>query len=537
MNRNKITICVIISALLILLLMLSSCGRRREILPTEQNNEYNSSSHISTTETECQIPGEYVLTAFIPGRFRNMFNAAARKMQSQQREMGNTFRLEVTHFSVWEHESALLRLQTQMMAGQIYDIMILEGQPFYAMIENGFLADFYQMIDNDPNLNRDDFFTQALKPFEFRGGLYAMPLNFGFEYVGINTSLPPSIINRFSQYSAISLTQMHEIYLDLVNEYPQYSHLEFGPYFELSRILKFEMSSHIDMDSRTSRLTDGEFALFLEKLAEARRINSANFSLDPSGHTNFLMHRPIHLEIMAGQFVFTNHRHRMDPLIALLEYEDPIFSHFVPLTDNMGRLKIDHIPWGNLSFNDGGRHDPNSMNNSSTIGTVIVSARANLDIAWEMVKHLMSFVGTADDTPGMRRGHMDFCLSVPIKRSLFDIHYDRVMETQLAIPWYFGGNFGNTALQTTVGGLFITTDPSVVAYGVSTAILTSAALTQLDNMKERILGYTEMQMITPLFYLPPAVYEAPIQQFMLGLIRAQAAAQEIHNRVRLWLIE
>ena len=537
---KKISVYITIIIFLILLFTLSSCGRGGAPSSTENaSNEQTLNENVSTenmhaSSTGIHTPSEYVLTAFIPGRFRNMFDAAARRMQEQKQESGNSFRLEITHFRPAEHESMLMRLQTMLMAGQSYDLMILEGQPFYAMAETGFLADFYQMIDNCLIVSRDDFFTQALEAFEFRGGLYALPLNFGFEYVGINSGLPPSIISRFAQYSGVSLTQLLSIYLDLVNNYPQYRHLQFGPYFELDRVIRFEMSSHIDVDNRLSRLADGDFALFLEKLAEARQINPDNFTLHPDGHTGyatrghgFFIHKPIHLEAMAGQFAFINHRHRMDPLVALLDYENPVFTYYVPLTDNLGRLKIDHTPWCPMSFPEGGMGQSNGMNSSSTIGTVMVSSAADLDLAWDMVRHLISFIGTAIDVPLMRRGFMDLCMSTPIMHTLFDAHYDTTMILQLHVGWYFG-SFGYTALQRTANR-WLDSERELS--------LTPAALTQIDNMKERIRGYTEMPMSIPLFHLPPSLYESAIDHLVLGIISPQAAAHEIHNRVTLWLIE
>ncbi|MCL1786682.1 MAG: hypothetical protein FWG38_01740 [Defluviitaleaceae bacterium] len=414
------------------------------------------------------------------------------------------------------------------------DIMILEGQPFYAMAESGFLADFYQIIDNHPTLSRDDFFGQVLEAFEFNDGLYAMPLNFGFEYIGINAGLPESAVNRFAQHSGISLSQMLELYLDIINNYPQYSHLQFGPYFELGRIIQFEMSTHINMVHRTSSLANGEFALFLEMLAEARRLHPSNFTLrlEDDGMPLFMLHHPIHLEALAGQYVFANHRHHLDILVALLDYEAPIFTHYVPLTDGMGRLKIDHGPWSRRATE--GYMTVNQLQYSSTFATVIVSSNADLDLAWRMVERLIAFVAIEPDLySGVPSGSIGRrCLSTPIMPTFFDAHYANYMSALFRL---FTSNFTDRTpaffadinLQPTVGGRLVYNRDE----------LTPAGYAQIEHMKARILGYTQMPMTIPLFYLPPAVYEAPIEQFMLGLITAQAAAQEIHNRVSLWLIE
>jgi hypothetical protein len=272
-------------------------------------------------------------------------------------------------------------------------------------------------------------------------------------------------------------------------------------------------------------LADGAFAQFLEKLAQSREINPANFTRPDGGdtYTSFLLHIPVHLRTVADRYVFANHRHRMDPLIALLEYEDPIFLDYVPLTDNEGRLKIDHAPWSPESFPVTRRFDYSSMRNSSTFATVMVSSNADQNLAWQMVQQLITTTSTV-------RGYENLCLSAPILHSYFDHHYDRTWAEQMIRGWNFDGvvgGFAFHAIQRPTGGWFLDGDAS----------FTPQAYEQLENMKTRILTYVEMPMTLPLLYLPPAVYEAPIEQFMLGLITAQAAAQEIHNRMSLWLIE
>jgi len=68
-----------------------------------------------------------------------------------------------------------------------------DGHPLRSYAANGFLTNFYNLIDSHPYTDREDFFTNVLKAYEFGGGLYVFPLSFGFEYVGINASAPESI--------------------------------------------------------------------------------------------------------------------------------------------------------------------------------------------------------------------------------------------------------------------------------------------------------------------------------------------------------
>jgi len=71
-------------------------------------------------------------------------------------------------------ETALLRLQTELITGRGPDILV---NPNQAWIDNGFLVDLYPFIDADFELNRADFFPNVLKVLEGPGGSLATVSN------------------------------------------------------------------------------------------------------------------------------------------------------------------------------------------------------------------------------------------------------------------------------------------------------------------------------------------------------------------------
>jgi ABC-type glycerol-3-phosphate transport system substrate-binding protein len=88
-----------------------------------------------------------------------------------------------------------------LMAGQGPDIFMLHAHSYWHYALSGYLADIYTLIDACPYASRGDFYTNALKPFEIDGGLYALPMSFGPEYIAINASLPQPLLDRFSTNS------------------------------------------------------------------------------------------------------------------------------------------------------------------------------------------------------------------------------------------------------------------------------------------------------------------------------------------------
>ncbi len=93
----------------------------------------------------------------------------------------DTCRIEVTDYSEFyefdENGNNLVDgstvLQTEIMAGNVPDILELSDLPYTQLAAKGLLADLYPMIDADAELNREDFFPNVFSALEVNGGLYA----------------------------------------------------------------------------------------------------------------------------------------------------------------------------------------------------------------------------------------------------------------------------------------------------------------------------------------------------------------------------
>ena len=74
---------------------------------------------------------------------------------------------------------AITKLNTEIMAGNVPDIIDLTDLPYSQLAAKGLLEDLYPYIDADPELDRDDFFPNVLSAYELDGGLYAAVPGFG----------------------------------------------------------------------------------------------------------------------------------------------------------------------------------------------------------------------------------------------------------------------------------------------------------------------------------------------------------------------
>ena len=78
-------------------------------------------------------------------------------------------------------EAGLTKFMTELGAGNMPDILPMSQLPYKQLAAKGILEDLYSYIDADPNLNRDDFFSNVLSALEANGGLYQVVPGFSVE--------------------------------------------------------------------------------------------------------------------------------------------------------------------------------------------------------------------------------------------------------------------------------------------------------------------------------------------------------------------
>lgn len=77
-----------------------------------------------------------------------------------------------------DYSAGLMKLQTEILAGNCPDIIDLNGLPATRFASKGLLADLYEFIDADPELNREDFFPTVLGAMECDGKLVSTVAGF-----------------------------------------------------------------------------------------------------------------------------------------------------------------------------------------------------------------------------------------------------------------------------------------------------------------------------------------------------------------------
>ena len=452
------------------------------------------------------------LSIFTSNQYLGILQQAADIVNADWLERGYPYvlELEFEYFSSWGWDDFWERgtgIRTRLMAGLAPDIIMMQNLWSYnihALTRSGFLQDFYVLMDACPRTSRDEFFLNVLQAYEVlgrQGELYVFPVNFGFNYMGINSNIPQEFIDRVGGKSSISAMEIFEIYMDLIDRYPgEFDHMLPGMPARIDRPISFlesMMGDFIDFSARSSNLTDPQFINILETMRSIFTNHSDEYGFISiglgGGHSSsFFLQNRLGETVFHAQYNLTNAIH------AFFSTENVHFLHFMPFADSQGRLGI----------------NPNWY--ASTVSaTAAISSTADGQVAWEFVR---AMVGAFADPQGRALltpqgwelsdlGHNS--LLTPIIRDMFREHARRAMDFRLSMP----------------GEMWV---------GIDTPAARPAAI---ERALDEMAALNEMPMVLIRKAIPHSLFEEPLEQFMLGLITAEAAAQRMQNTVALWLIE
>lgn len=94
----------------------------------------------------------------------------------------DTTRIEVKDYSEFntddDYSAGITKLTTEIMAGNLPDLIAMDQLPYDQLASKGLLEDLYPYLDADEDLKREDFFPTVLKALEVNGGLYQVAPTF-----------------------------------------------------------------------------------------------------------------------------------------------------------------------------------------------------------------------------------------------------------------------------------------------------------------------------------------------------------------------
>ena len=73
------------------------------------------------------------------------------------------------------------KLITEMLSGQMPDLIAMDQLPYRQLASKGLLEDLYPYLESDKELSREDYFPNVLKALEVNGGLYQVTAGFNVQ--------------------------------------------------------------------------------------------------------------------------------------------------------------------------------------------------------------------------------------------------------------------------------------------------------------------------------------------------------------------
>jgi len=228
------------------------------ILITSQtwNNEGSRHEIIILTKTPySELPERTVLTL---AAFHLDWNIRSAIVQFNR--TSTTHRIRVIDYSEFNTEddwqAGLTRLSTEIISGNVPDLLDVSNLPFNQYAARDLLLDLYTLIDSDPELNRSDFVESALRAAEINGSLYKI-----FPSFSVITMLGhPSIVGSYPGWN------MEEFVAVLAAnpnaDYPLGQGLT--RLILLQALFMFSMDDYVDWDAGTVSFDSSDFIALLE---------------------------------------------------------------------------------------------------------------------------------------------------------------------------------------------------------------------------------------------------------------------------------
>lgn len=165
------------------------------------------------------------------------------------------YEVQLTEFTAeYGGEEGIEHFNADIAAGNYPDILLYdwEGQfPIESYAQKGMLADLYDFIDADPDINREDYIENIFNAYEIDGKLYKAITSFQI----ITLAGKPSVVGT---EQGLTFEQLS----DIVNKYPD------KPFETKNRALEifiiFGYGNYIDSSTGTCRFNSEEFISLLK---------------------------------------------------------------------------------------------------------------------------------------------------------------------------------------------------------------------------------------------------------------------------------
>lgn len=246
-----------------------------ETTPSEENTDAGMTDDANNTETESILSGTLRISDFMDFSGGTSELAAGFMLLHPQvsitvENVDKEFFFSGDYLSSFStvQSSFSQRLQVQLLSGEdAPDIVKLETLlNLEKAAANGLLIDLYPYWNNDPSINREDYFDNILKLREYNGSLYSILTTFSFPTVHINKRVTDALeidIDAMSEITANELLVMYLTAFDkgIINNDNRFEYVDGGK----NSLMPWFMIDYLSIETGTARFDSPDFIDYLEK--------------------------------------------------------------------------------------------------------------------------------------------------------------------------------------------------------------------------------------------------------------------------------
>jgi len=182
-------------------------------------------------------------------------------------------------------ESQNTRVYTELLSGRGPDLIQGTDFAYWTLAECGALVDIAELMENDPDININDFFQNIVDPFkDEEGHLYIMPCSFLFLFVIVNHELFEKVgMSIPEEWTYESFLQTCIKYTELSEKPLNTAALNGNGDIYILRETERELVSAIDFRNKTSYLNELDNTVFecLAGLSNISKISDSYYNISP----------------------------------------------------------------------------------------------------------------------------------------------------------------------------------------------------------------------------------------------------------------
>jgi len=193
-----------------------------------------------------------------------------------------------------------------------------------------FFADWFPIMDADPNFNEDDWFMNVFHASAIHDRLLAFPMRFDYEMVVANSTIP-GLSETLAAQDSITLSELMKLHREMSTD----SSFFLEPFFSVDQVVQFYLDSFLDFDTG---LVDFDNEQFIDMITYAGEITSPNFEMSARGtHAAWWIDPEIEAYRSENYFFSFADMYQYLPHLE----SGPLFTEQTPLVNERGELLVD----------------------------------------------------------------------------------------------------------------------------------------------------------------------------------------------------